>query len=112
MFHTSHFPNRNFQFEALLGDLLQRQDVHIQLQDFGAHVTVFFENRAQAAYLRRKRPDLVPPPENPGQIPSDHRLGTIFEQLYFSSLAFRFSYLSTLASCPNDCLPEPTPCSG
>lgn len=108
MLHSSHYPTRNFQFEALLGDLQQRQDVHIQLQDFGSHVTVFFENRAQAAYLRRKRPDLVPAPENPGQRPSDHRLGTIFEQAYYSSLSFRFDYLSTLSLSPSDCLPEPS----
>jgi hypothetical protein len=92
--------DRIVQFTAILGDLKHKNDVYIELQDFGPHVDLYFSNKSQAAFLRRHYPDLVPPPASPGQPPSDHTLGTIFEFHYYTELEFRLFYLSILRNRP------------
>jgi hypothetical protein len=66
---------------------------------FGTATQSFFDNKHQAWYLVTKRSDLVPPDGSPGQPPSIHTLGTIFEFNFETSLEFRFGYLDWL---PNE----------
>jgi len=97
--------DRNVQFTAILGDLKHKNDVYIELQDFGPRVDGYFSNKSQGLFLKRHFPDLVPPPASPGQPPSDHTLGTIFEFHYYTDLEFRLFYLSILRNKPLWLLP-------
>jgi hypothetical protein len=83
---------RTYQFTAVLGDLLHKQDCYILYQDYGPQVELYFSNENQAYYLRKFFSKLVPEPAQPGQVPSDHTLGTIFEFHYFCDLHFRLAY--------------------
>jgi hypothetical protein len=84
------------QFQAVLGDLDHKRDVYLAVGTYGPAAERYFTNRHQASYLRRYRPDLVPPPAQPGQPPSDHTLGTVFESTYFTDPLFRSEYLRRL----------------
>jgi len=90
--------DKNTQFTALLGDLQHKQDVYLLFADFGPHIDRYFSNSSQASFLRSYFPELVPEPSQPGQIPSDHTLGSVFEFNYYTSLPFRFKYLEVLQS--------------
>jgi len=81
------------QFTAILGDLSHKTDLYLEFKTFGPVVEFYFTNRHQANWLRKHHPELVPPPEQPGQEPSEHTLGTAFEFYYYSDLAFRLQYL-------------------
>jgi len=85
---------RTYQFAAILGDLLHKQDCYLAFGDYGSVVEPYFTNESQAAWLRTNFSSLVPPPAQPGQDPSDHTLGTVFEFHYFSDLHFRVTYLA------------------
>jgi hypothetical protein len=85
---------RAYQFAAILGDLLHKQDCYLAFGDYGAVIEPYFTNENQASWLRANFPLLVPPPAQPGQEPSDHSLGTVFEFHYFSDLHFRLTYLA------------------
>lgn len=86
--------NRAVVLAAYLGDLAHKRDVVTLFADVTDNVTWRFANRAQAKYLRDFRPDLIPPPAQPGQPPSDHTLGTVFELHYFHDPLFVADYLS------------------
>lgn len=92
--------DRCVQLTSILGDLKHKEDVYLELQDFGPHIEAYFSNESQAQFLRRHYPELVPPPASPGQPPSDHTLGTIFEFHYYTELSFRLFYLNILKSRP------------
>lgn len=81
-----------YQFTAILGDLLHKQDCYLLYGDYGKSIEDFFTNEHQAKFLRSYFPKLVPEPAQPGQEPSDHTLGTVFEFHYFSDLHFRLIY--------------------
>jgi hypothetical protein len=87
---------RSYQYTAVLGDLLHKTDVYVHFGDYGPVPEPYFTNFHQATYLRNNYPELVPPPASPGQLPSDHTLGTIFEFHYYISPAFRSRYLAHL----------------
>lgn len=90
--------NRGATLAAYLGDLAHKRDVVILLGDITDSVTWRFSNRAQAKYLRDFHPELIPPPAQPGQSPSDHTIGTVFELHYFHDPLFVVSYLSRVHS--------------
>jgi len=79
------------QFAAILGDLQHKQDVYISTQSFTPQVTCLFSNCAQAIFLEKHAPFLIPPGDW-----NTHSLGTFFEYYYYSNLTFRFSYLALL----------------
>jgi hypothetical protein len=82
----------SYKFSAILGDLQHKIDVYLLCSNFGSVPESFFSNSSQAHYLRTHCAHLVPPPEQPGQVPSDHTLGTVFEFHYYSDLRFRLDY--------------------
>jgi hypothetical protein len=101
---------RTYQFAAILGDLLHKQDCYLAFGDYGVNVESYFTNESQAAWLRSNFPSLVPPSSQPDQPPSDHTLGTVFEFHYFSDLHFRLSYIAwfrTDLQCEKHCLGLP-----
>lgn len=85
-----------YQFSAILGDLLHKQDVYLLFGDFGSGPEAYFSNHSQASFLRTHFPELVPPPGSPDQPPSDHTLGTVFEYHYYTHLGFKLHYLAWL----------------
>jgi len=91
-------PDRIVQFAAILGDLEHKKDVYVALRDFGPQVDRLFSNASQAAYLRRYRPDLIPPPAPNGTLPNDHALGTVFEFHYYTDIRFRLDYVPRIRS--------------
>jgi hypothetical protein len=95
--------DRETQFTAIFGDLKHKEDVYTTLQDFGPRVEPLFSNESQAKFLKLCYPELVPPPSSPGQPPSSHTLGTIFEFHYYRDVDFRFTYLNTLRAKPCWC---------
>lgn len=88
---------RLFQLTALLGDLRHKTEVYRLYQEFGPDIERFLTNEHQADYLRRYCPELVPTPDQPGQTPSVHLLGTIFEYHFEVSASFRLFYLFHLS---------------
>jgi len=88
--------DHGFRFGAIIGDLDHKKDVYLLLGGFSTDVTTHFSSASRARYLREHRPDLVPDPAQPGQPPSDSRLGTIFEHQYYVDVGFRVNYLSWL----------------
>jgi len=90
--------NTELTLQAILGDLQHKTDVYIYFNSYDSDVTWRFSNEAQGSYLKRFERDLVPPPAQPGQPPSDHTLGTIFEYHYYTSPGFRSRYVNRLNS--------------
>lgn len=86
--------NRKYQFTAILGDLKHKNDVYILFGDFGSVPEAYFPNSAQAAYLRKFRPDLIDE-DIPGRL-SDHTVATIFEYCYYVDPNFASDYLKHL----------------
>lgn len=84
---------RSYQFSSILGDLQHKQDVYLSFLDYGKVPEAYLTNEHQAYFLTSRFPELVPPPASPGQPPSDHTLGTVFEFHYYSNLSFRLAYL-------------------
>jgi len=83
------------QFDSFIGDLTHRIDVSIHSGRFDlVYLNNFISNEAQANWLRRYRPDLVPLSQD-GVSPSIHRLGQVFERNYLRSAVFRSLYIST-----------------
>lgn len=78
---------------AYLGDLAHKRDLAIHFGAVTEEVTWRVSNAAQAAYLRQFCPELVPEPAQPGQPPSQHTLGTVFELHYFHCPSFVRNYL-------------------
>jgi len=103
--HIQPLDRHSYQFAAILGDLEHKRDVYLAVHDFGQVPEQYFTNSHQARWLRSFRSDLVPPPASPGQPPSDHTLGTVFEFHYYSDISFRLLYLSTFQSF--ECQPLP-----
>jgi len=84
---------RSSNFDAIRGDLLHRQEL---LTLFGAQTARYdflVQNKVQADYLRQFEQSLIPPNNPSGDPPSDHTLGTVFEDNYFNSIVFRVNYL-------------------
>lgn len=90
-----------YRMTAIFGDLQHKLDLYTRYQAYGPAVEAFFTNQHQACFLREHFPSLVPPPAQPGQPPSDHTLGTVFEFHYHSDLDFRFTYLRLLPDLPS-----------
>jgi len=83
------------QLDSFVGDLTHRIDVSIHSGRFDSDfLNRFVTSEVRADWLKKHRPDLVPPPQN-GTEPSVHRLGQIFERTYFRSALFRTYYIST-----------------
>jgi len=99
----------SYQFAAILGDLQHKLDVYLTVGTYGPIAEAYFPNSAQATWLRTHYPELVPPPAQPGQPPSDHTLGTVFEFHYYSDLPFRVNYLTWLRAQQHLTLPSPVP---
>jgi len=88
---------RPFQFSAVLGDLVHKQDVYLQKQTFNSTASCHFANSVQARYLLDRYPQLIP-----GCPWNTHSLGTWFEHLYYSDISFRLSYLIDLPNVTCD----------
>lgn len=87
------------QFIAVLGDLSHKTAVYEHFCEFGSAVERYFDRRHQAAWLRKYRPALVPPPVG-GTPPSDHRISTEFEFHFQLDPFFRRDYIRRLPSQP------------
>jgi len=93
------FTKAPFRFLAVLGDLRHKEFVYTFFGSASDPIVLeLLKGSNQAAYLRHRRPDLVPQPA-PGQPPySDSTLSTIFEKWYFSDPAFVREYTQFLIS--------------
>jgi hypothetical protein len=83
-------------FTAILGDLEHKKDVYIHYGTYGPAVEKFFTNLHQSRYLQVHYPSLVPGKAPDGTPPSDHRIATVFECLYYRDPIFRSAYLARL----------------
>jgi hypothetical protein len=82
------------QISAYLGDLDHKRDLVKLLNTVSsARFLSLVTARSHAAYLRRFRPDLVPPSNPNGTPPSDHTVSTAFEHNYHIDNSFVFAYL-------------------
>lgn len=80
-------------YAAWLGDATLSLDVKVALGRLDDQkYQEYTKNSALAAYLTQNYPELIPPP-NGGQRPSEHRLGTIFEERYYQDTDFRRKYI-------------------
>lgn len=79
---------------AYVGDLQHKLALH-SLFGSRSHPRLLELQTAvsQAAYLRAKRPDLVPPNNPNGTPPNDHTVSTAFEHFYHVDSAFVTAYL-------------------
>lgn len=84
--------SREHQLTAILGDLSHKRVVLIHFGTFGPAVQYYFTSAHQAEYLREHYPELVPPPQQPGQPTSDKKLGDIFEWHFEVSPTFQHNY--------------------
>ncbi|QGW08825.1 hypothetical protein [Fusarium graminearum alphavirus-like virus 1] len=84
------------QYNALFGDLKQKEDVYIILKKWGPEVIErFFSAKSHASWLRRYAPEFVPPDNPNGTSPSDHTVSTYFEAAYLIP-SFRAKYIDWL----------------
>jgi hypothetical protein len=83
--------DRDRQFRAIRGDLQHKLAVYEYFGDFSPQIATLFQNDVQARWLRRFYPDLVPVGN-----PSDHTLGTVFEDNWFRDPVFRARYIMWL----------------
>jgi hypothetical protein len=90
------------QLTAIIGDLAHKTAVYKHFASFGPTVDRFFSNAAQARYLLLNYPELVPTGPDP---PSDHRIASVFEVNFVSSLTFELDYMQKLRDNPSECLP-------
>jgi hypothetical protein len=75
------------------GDLIHHLHIsQLTLQVDEIFVQTYTSGAAQAAYLIKFCPELVPSPEPNGTPPSVHRISTVFEEHYALDLHFRIKY--------------------
>lgn len=88
--------NNSNQFDAVIGDLLHKQDVYLNFGRVDSLVVQrFLTNKAQADWLKDNLPQFVPPNNPSGDPPSDHTVATIFEVKY-NDPSFRVLYVRWL----------------
>lgn len=89
-------PNE-LQLRAAAGDLLHKQDVYCAYHSVSdLEALNKLTNSAQAAWLKSRYPDLVPPKNPNGTPPSDHSVATVFEAEYTLLSDLRRHYLRWL----------------
>lgn len=93
---NSWVSDREVQLHALCGDNQQKLDTYRFLADFGPGIDRLFSRKFQSWYLLKYHPELVPPPQQPGQPPSEHTLSTVFEFYYYRSVTFSSEYMRLL----------------
>lgn len=92
IFHTDED-----RLAQVVGDLVHKQDIITRFARWDSDfLNQFVSNESQAAWLRIKRPDLVPGRDPAGNEPSDKQLGDIFELNYYRFVSFRSCYLRSL----------------
>jgi len=84
------------QFDSVIGELQNRQDVYLCFGRVDALVVnKFLTNQARANWLRENFPGLVPGKDPSGNLPSDKSIASVF-QLNYNTPSFKLVYLDWL----------------